>query len=219
MALNIQSPFLEGLNLVLLLADDHRHLGLLHPLQLAFQLLSLLLGRALDSLLQRVDLISPVFLHQIIHTNAGDLIQADKHSLAAGPQVGVVPCEILGDALQAGGGSEEVNLLGELLLQLILLVHIQVGLLNGVQNPIRDFRVVLHVQNLLSPVFVVQRHRRAVIHGSLEIVHRYVAAEGAFCDTVAGQQRCAGKANPGGGRQKADHVVRENSVLTAVGFI
>ena len=33
------------------------------------------------------------------------------------------------DALQAGGGSEEVNLLGELLLQLILLVHIQVGLL------------------------------------------------------------------------------------------
>ena len=219
MALNIQSPFLEGLNLVLLLADDHRHLGLLHPLQLAFQLLSLLLGRALDSLLQRVDLISPVFLHQIIHTNAGDLIQADKHSLAAGPQVGVVPCEILGDALKAGCSGEEVNFLCELQLQLVLLVHIQVGLLNSVQNPVCDFRVVFYIQDFLAPVFIVQRHRRSVVHGPLKVVHRYVAAEGAFCDTVAGQQRCAGKADPGGGRQKADHVVRENSVLTAVGFI
>lgn len=37
MALDIQSPFLIGPRLVLLLADSYRHFGFLHPLQLALQ--------------------------------------------------------------------------------------------------------------------------------------------------------------------------------------
>jgi len=98
--LDIQAPLLEGLNLILLLTDDHSHFRFLHPLQLAFQLLCLLLRGVLDAGFQRFNFSSPVFLRQIIHPHTGHLVQADKHSLAACPQVRVMTDKISGNGFQ-----------------------------------------------------------------------------------------------------------------------
>ena len=87
MGKNVQSPLFEGLDFVLLLADHHSHFGFLHPFQLTGQLLDFLLRSMSDGIFQVGDLLSPVLLHQIVHPDTGDLIQADKHGLAAGPEV------------------------------------------------------------------------------------------------------------------------------------
>ena len=193
--LDVQAPLLEGLNLVLLLADDHRHLGFFHPLQLAAQLLGLLLGGVLDLLFQSGDLLRPVLLRQIIHSDTGDLIQADEYGFAAGPQVGVMTYKILCNGLQALLGGQQMDLLGKLSLQFFLLIHIQIGPLDGVQNPVGDLRVV-QIHNLITPVLIVQRNRSAILYRPLEVIHRYVSTEGALGDVVVGQQRRPGKANP-----------------------
>ena len=100
MRLDIQTPLLEGLDLILLLTDDYSHFRFLHPLQLAFQLLCLLLRGVLDAGFQRFNFSSPVFLRQIIHPHTGHLVQADKHSLAACPQVRVMTDKISGNGFQ-----------------------------------------------------------------------------------------------------------------------
>ena len=101
-------------------------------------------------------------------------------------------------------------------LQLVLLVHIQIRLFDGVKNPIRDFRIILDVQNFFAPVLVVQRYRSAVLHRPFEVIHRYVAAEGALCDVVIGEQRRSGKSDTGRGRKQPHHVIRKDAILTAV---
>ena len=45
--------------------------------------------------------------------------------------------------------------LGELRFQLVLLVNIQIGLLNSIQNPVGDFGIVFDIQNLLTTIFIV----------------------------------------------------------------
>ena len=185
MGQDVQSPLLEGLDLVLILADDHSHFGFLHPLDLAFQLLRLLLGGVFLFGLQRLDLLLPILLHEVIHPHAGDLVEADEHGLAAGPEVGVVSRKIPGDRAQARLGGEQVNLFGKLRLQLVLLVHVQIGCLDGVQDAVGDLGIV-QVEDLLAPVLVVERDGGAIVHGAFEVVDGDVAAEGAGGDVVVG---------------------------------
>ena len=148
-----------------------------------------------DLLFQSGDLLRPVLLRQIIHSDTGDLVQADEHGFAAGPQVGVMTYKILCNRLQALLSGQQMDLLDKLPLQLFLLVHVQVGPLDGIQNPVGDLRVV-QIRDCVATVLIVQRHRGAILYRPLEVVHRYVAAEGALSDIVVGQQRRPGKANP-----------------------
>ena len=185
--LDIQAPLLEGLNLILFLTDDHSHFRFLHPLQLAFQLLCLLLRGVFDLNFQRFNFSRPIFLDQIIHANTGHLIQANKHGFPACPQIGVMAHKIPCDGFQAGRCCQQMDLFGKLCFQLVLLIYIQICLLNGIQNAVCNFRVVFHIQNFLAAVFVVQRHSCTILYSSLEVIHRYVATEGALGDVIAGQ--------------------------------
>ena len=167
---DIQTPFLEGLNLVLLLADHHGHFRLLHPGNLPVQLLGFLLGGVSAFRLQLGNFPGPVFLCQVVHPHTGDLVQAHEHSLPAGPQVGVVAHKVPGDGVQPLLSGQQMDFLGKFPLQLLLLVHVQVGPLDGVQNPVGDLRVV-EVGDLIPPVLIVQGNRGPVLHRPFEIVH------------------------------------------------
>ena len=103
--------------------------------------------------------------------------------------------KILCNRLQALLGSQQMDLLGKFPLQLFLLIHIQIGPLDGVQNSVGDLRVV-QIRDLITPVLIVQRNRSAILYRPLEVIHRYVSTEGALGDVVVGQQRRPGKANP-----------------------
>ena len=91
-----------------------------------------------------------------------------------------------------------MDLLGKLPLQLLLLVYVQVGPLNGVQNPIGDFRIV-QIGDFIAPILIIEGHRCTVFHRPLEIVNRYVTAKGTLSNVVTGKQWSPGKANAGGG--------------------
>ena len=83
---NIQIPLLKGLDLILLLTDDHAHFCVFHPFQLPGQLHLLLIRNGTRYLLFKCfDFLLPVFLYEVIHTDTSDLIQADEHGLACSP--------------------------------------------------------------------------------------------------------------------------------------
>ena len=132
MVFDIQAPFLEGLNLILLLTDHHSHFRLFHPGNFPVQLLGLLLGGLFAKPFQTGNLPVPVLLGQIVHPHAGNFVEAHEHSFSAGPQIGVVADKISGDGVQPLLSGQQVDLLGKLPLQLLLLVYIQVGPLNGI---------------------------------------------------------------------------------------
>ena len=215
---DIQPPLFEGLDFVLILRDDHGHLRLAHPAEPAFQLLRLLLGGVLLLNLQRLNLGLPVLLHVVVHPHAGHLVETDEHRLAAGPEVGIVPGEVPGDGAQARLRRQEMDLLGKLGLQLVLLVHVEVGGLDGVEDAVGDFGVV-QVLDLVASVFVVERDGRPVVHGAFEVVNGDIAAEGAGGDVVVGEKRRAGEADAGGRGQHAHHIFGKDAVLCPVRLV
>ena len=215
---DIQIPFFEGLNLVLLLTDHNGHFRFFHPFQLALQFLRFLLSGCFDFRFQSFYLFFPVFLNEIIHTDARDLIEAHEHRLAAGPQVGIVTDKILCDRFQARLRRHQMDFLCKLRFELILLIDVDVGIFDGVENAVGDFRI-MEIEYLFAAILIVQRNGRTVLHGAFEIVNRDIAAEGARSDIVVGQERSAGKANTGRCRKQLHHVVGKDTVLTAVRFI
>ena len=216
MGQDIQSPLLEVLDLVLLLADNHRHFRFLQPLQLTLQLLICLLRCGLfKSGFCFRDLFCPVFLCQVVHPYTGHLIQTYKHSLAGSPNISIMLHEILGNCFQTRLCRQHMDLFGEFQFQLFLLAGIQISCFNGINDLLGDFRVLDRPQ-LFTTVFVVQWYGCAVIHRPLEIVHRDVTTKGALCDRIIGEQRCAGKTNTGGSRQQRHHILRKNAILAPV---
>ena len=113
---------------------------------------------------------------------------------------------------------ENMDLLGKFSFQLFLLRGIKVGSFNGIQNPPGDLRLV-QLGDLIRTVLIIQRHRCAVLHCPLEIIHRQIPAKGAFRDMIIRQKRRTGKADAGRRGQQVHHVVCKNAVLAAVGFI
>ena len=216
---DIEPPFLEGLDFVLLLTDDDRHLGFLHPLELARHLLCVLLGRGIFDLRPQCgDFLLPVFLNEVIHAHARDLVQADDHRFAARPERGIVMHKILGDAAKAVFCGQNVNFFGKFAFQFILLRGIEIGGFDGFQNFLRDLRLV-KLLDFIRTVFVIQRNGRAVIHSALEIVDGQIAAERPLGDVVVGKERRAREADARRRRKQLHHVVCENAVLAAVRFI
>ena len=113
---------------------------------------------------------------------------------------------------------EDVNFLCKFPFQLFLLRGVEVGSFNSVQNPPGDFRLV-QLGDLIRAVLIVQRHRCAVLHRPLEVIHRQIPAKGALGDMVIRQQRRARKADAGRRGQQVHHVVCKNAVLAAVSFV
>ena len=113
---------------------------------------------------------------------------------------------------------ENMDLLGKFSFQLFLLRRIKVGCFNGIQDPPGDLRLV-QLGDLIRTVFIIQRHRCAVLHCPLEIIHRQVSAKGAFRDMVICQKRRTGKADAGRRGQQVHHVVCKNAVLATMGFV
>ena len=81
-------------------------------------------------------------------------------------------------------------------LQLLLLVHIQVSLFDGIQNAVGNFWVV-EVGNFVSSVLIIKRNRRAVLNSPLEIIYGYVSAKGALGGIIARKQWRSSKSNAG----------------------
>ena len=127
--------------------------------------------------------------------------------------------KVTGNGFQTGRCSQQMDFFCKFLLQPVLLVHIQISLFNGIQNPICDFRIVFDIQDFFTTVFVVQRYCRTILHCPFEIIHRYVAAEGTLGDVVVGQQRRSGKSDTGRSRKQPHHIIRKDAVLTAVGLV
>lgn len=129
-----------------------------------------------------------------------------------------MPHKILCDGVKAWFSRQQMDFLGKFSFQLFLLGYIHICIFDGIQNTAVDFRI-FDIQNLFTTVFVVQGNRCAVIYGSLEVVDRDIAAEGAFRDVVAGQQRRTGKAQSGSCGQQSAHVIGEGAVLATVSLI
>lgn len=91
---------------------------------------------------------------------------------------------------------ENMDLLGKLAFQLFLLRGIKVGCFNGIQDPPGDLRLV-QLGDLIRTVLIIQRHRCAVLHCPLEIIHRQIPAKGALGNMVIRQKRRTGKADAG----------------------
>ena len=104
--------------------------------------------------------------------------EVDGIPSAARPEIGVVAGKVFGNRPQTRLRRQQMDLLGELRFELVLLIHVEIRVFYGVQNPICDLRVV-KVKDLLSAVLVIQRDSRAVLHGSLEVIDRNIAAKGA----------------------------------------
>ena len=216
--LDIQIPFFEGLNLVLLLTYDNGHLGFMHPLQLALQFLRLLLCGRFDLRFQGFYFFFPVFLNEVIHTDAGDLVQANEHGLAACPQIGIVTDKILCDRFQTRLCRHQMDFLGELRFQLILLIDVDIGVLDSVENTVCDFRIV-KVEYFFAAILIIQRNGGTVLNGAFEVVNGDIAAECTGCDIVAGQKRRAGKSDTSRCREQLHHIVGKDTILTAMRFI
>ena len=216
---DVQPPFREFLVFVLLFADDDRRDGFPHPCQLTPQELFLLLVfRRVELRLDRLRLLFPVFPDEVVHLHACQLVDADEHRLAVLPRRRVVPDEIAGDLVEAFRRRDDVVVALELRLQLL-----------GDVNPLRLERrelfgdllvdVLRGDVQLLPARVVVERNRRAVIDGTLEVVLGDVVAEHLLRQLVALEERRAREADVPGVRQGVAHVERKESVLRAVRLV
>lgn len=217
MRTDIEVPFLEVRDLVLLLADDDRHLRRAHPIDLPLLLKRLLLAHVAKLLLLSLDRLLPVLLDVVEHHQRGDLVHADEHRLAGLPDARVVVHEVLGDLVQARLGHNHVHAVAELALDLLGLLLVKVGGLHSVHELLVKLGV-LDAQ-LVGAVLIEQWHRRAVLHRAVEIVDRDVSAERAACEVVVFQDGRAGETDSGGCGQKPHHVLGADAIVGAVRLV
>ena len=174
---NIQIPLLKGLDLILLLTYDHTHFGVFHPFQLPGQFHLLLIRNGTCNLLFKCfDFLLPVFLYEVVHTDTRDLIQADEHSLSCSPQITVMPDKILCDCPQTWLCCQKMYFLLKFVHYLFSLIRIQIGFFNGIQNLIRDVRI-LDLLYLIATVFVIKRNRSLIFYSALKVVYGNIATE------------------------------------------
>ena len=111
-----------------------------------------------------------------------------------------------------------MDFLCKLRFELILLIDVDVGIFDGVENAVGDFRI-MEIEYLFAAILIIERNGSTVLHGAFEIIHGNVAAKSTGCDIVAGQERSAGKANTGRCREQLHHVIGKDTVLTAMCFV
>ena len=111
-----------------------------------------------------------------------------------------------------------MDFLCEFRFEFILLIDVDIGILDSIENTVGDLRI-MEVKYLFTAILIIQRNSGTILHCPFEIVNRDIAAEGTRRDIVTGQERSAGKANTGRCRKQLHHVVGKDTVLTAVRFI
>lgn len=217
MRTDIEVPFLEVRDLVLLLADDDRHLRRAHPIDLPLLLKRLLLAHVAKLLLLGLDRLLPVLLDVVEHHHRGDLVHADEHRLAGLPDARVVVHEVLGDLAQARLGHDHVHAVAELAFDLLGLFIVKVGRFHCIHELLIELGI-LDAQ-LVGTVLVEERNRRAVLHRAVEVIDGNIAAEGATGEVVVFEDRRAGEADPGRRRQKPHHVLGADAVVGTVRLV
>ena len=133
MGLDVEAPFLEIRDLVLLLADDNGHFGRFHPVDFPALLESLLLSHLLELVLLFLDGLFPVLLHVFEHHHGGHLVHTNEHGLSGFPYACVVSDEVLRNLTQSGFGHDHVYAVREFALDLFGLLVIEIGSLYGIK--------------------------------------------------------------------------------------
>lgn len=124
---------------------------------------------------------------------------------------------IPGDGLQAGIPLDDLNLLGKLFLQLLLLGLVQVFIF---QNLVKFLAQIFVLdQHFRHPFLVEQRHGRAIVGGLLEVVFTDVIPEPGIGLAAPPQKRRAGKGQILGLGQAGSHVFRKRFILGTVGLV
>jgi hypothetical protein len=172
---DIETLLLEVFDLVLALAHNHGHIRGLHQTDAGDQHLTGVTLGLRQIGLEPVDLRFPVLLHLVVHPHGSGLVDADHHGLAAVATTGEVRHHILGDRLQAIFPRDDVVFTAELAFELFLLRLIQLCVFEQALQVAVE--VVVGELNLRDTVLVVQRHRRAVLDGTREVVDAHVFAE------------------------------------------
>ena len=131
--LYVEAPLIEVCDLVLLLADDDRHLGRLHPVNLASLLQRLLLAHGLELALLFPDCLFPVFLYVVEHHHGRDLVHAYEHCLSGLPNPRVMRDEVFGDFAETRLRHDYMHAVREFSLNLLRLLVVEVGRFHGVE--------------------------------------------------------------------------------------
>ena len=163
-------------DLVLALRDDHRHVGGLHAGDLRFEIgpCRRVAARQRGSPARPDASPSAAFTLSYIRT-AVALSMQTTIALPAKPRP--VKCATMSAAIvvQPVVAGDQVVLAGELALQLGLLRLVQLGVFQHGRHVV--VQVVVGQLQLGDAVFVVERHRGAVVHRLLEVVDADVIAE------------------------------------------
>ena len=125
--LDIEALLGEGLDLVLTLADHHRHVRGLHQLDAAGQPWLLQLGQRVALCLQLNQVRGPLLAHHLVHAHGSGLVDADVHGLAQEASADEVANEVVSDCLQPLGPRQQLVLVGELPSDPAFVVVIELG--------------------------------------------------------------------------------------------
>ena len=123
--------------------------------------------------------------------------------------------KIMGDGLQARFRREQMYFLFKLMHHLFRLIRIQIRRLNGIQNLLRDLRI-LDFLDLFAPVLIIQRNGCLILHGPFEIINGDITAKGAGGNLIGGQERGARETDAGRRWQQLFQIVGKDAVLAAV---
>ena len=98
------------------------------------------------------------------------------------------------------------------------MVRVEICIIKGGSYPLVNLRIA-QVLDLLTSVLVEQGNRGMVIYSPLEVVDTHVTTEGTLSDVVIGEQRRTCKTDTVGIGEQMHHVLSEDSILRAMGFI
>jgi len=229
---DIEVPLLEGGDFPLSLTDDDFDDGALQPDSLRLQFIALLQEKlagiiilaAINGNIRRDQFLTglrqlflPARHDQLVHPGTSNLVDTDQHRFARLPASAGMFDKVVGQLLQNIVSSDNLVILTQQLLQQGGLIFIKLGLFHGIGNP------VVQIQpgnaQFLSPAFVDQLDRSAVLFGAFEVIGRNIAAEDPFGQIIVLEERRAGKADEGGIWERQAHVAGQLASLGAVRFV
>ena len=191
MRLDVETQTLHVLNLVLRRRYDDRHVGGRQHLQALLEARALSCPevipaeRGMDECL----LCLPVRLHLVVHPKRGGLVDRHHHRLPHEPAAQEVLHDVARNRVQAVVTRDQVILPPEHLLQLVLLIVIEIGVLDDAVDVVIQIRI--DELQLRCAVLVEQRDRGTVFDRLLEVVDGDVVAEDFLGPLLAGNERCA----------------------------
>ena len=129
-----------------------------------------------------------------------------------------MPYKILRNRLQPWFCRHQMYFFGKFCFQLVLLVCIKVSPFNGIQNPVRNFRI-MQIQNFFAAVFIIKRYSRTIFNSTFKIINGYITAKSTRRNIIIRQKRRTCKTNTCSSWQQFHHIIGKNTILAAVCFI